>query len=186
MTLEAEVVPTNAPSRPAPPVRHLPITPEIHPDPPVGPEPSPDPNPAIDPLAGKIQGFDFGDFGDCDWEVETVLVAEHMPHFTECSNVLDRDAERACTEGQMIRMIQACAKSPPILREAGIGGVVYLQFNVNEYGNIQDETILKSAHPKLDKAALEALQCIPRLEPGTQQGRPVRVTYTIPVRFTIR
>jgi TonB family protein len=58
----------------------------------------------------------------------------------------------------MIRMIQACAKfPPPILREAGIGGVVYLHFNVNEYGNIQDETILKSAHPKLDKAALEAL-----------------------------
>ena len=39
------------------------------------------------------------------------------------------------------------------LREAGIGGVVYLQFNVNEFGTIQDETVLKSAHPKLDKAA---------------------------------
>ena len=64
--------------------------------------------------------------------------------------------------------------------------MVYLQFNINEYGNIQDETILKSAHPKLDKVALEALRCIPRLEPGTQQGRSVRVTYTIPVRFTIR
>ena len=75
---------------------------------------------------------------------------------------------------------------PPSLREAGIGGVVYLQFNINEFGTIQDETVLKSAHPKLDKAALEALQCIPRMEPRTQQGRPVRVTYTIPVRFTIR
>jgi hypothetical protein len=114
LTLEAEVVPPNAPSRPAPPVRNLPITPEIHPDPPVGPEPSPDP--AIDPLAGKIQDFDFGDFGDSeygDWEVETVLVAEHMPHFTECYIVLDRDAEHACTEGQIIRMIQACTKFPP-------------------------------------------------------------------------
>ncbi len=189
LALEAEEVPPNAPSKPAPPVRNLLITPEIHPDPPVGPEPSPDPDPTIDPLAGKIQGFDFGDFGDGDdgdWKVETVLVAEHMPHFSECSNVLNRDEERACTEGQMIRMIQACAKFPPILREAGIGGVVYLQFNVNEFGAIQDETVLKSAHPKLDKAALDALQCIPRLEPGTQQGRAVRVTYTIPVRFTIR
>jgi TonB family protein len=43
---------------------------------------------------------------------------------------------------------------PPSLREAGIGGVVYLQFNINEFGTIQDETVLKSAHPKLDKAAL--------------------------------
>ena len=78
LALEAEVVPPNAPSKPAPPVRKLLITPEIHPDPPAGPEPSPDPDPTIDPLAGKIQGFDFGDFGDgddSDWEVETVLVA---------------------------------------------------------------------------------------------------------------
>ena len=66
LALEAEVVPPNAPSKPAPPVRNLLITPEIHPDPPVGPEPSPDPDPTIDPLAGKIQGFDFGDFGDGD------------------------------------------------------------------------------------------------------------------------
>ena len=64
--------------------------------------------------------------------------------------------------------------------------MVYLKFNVNEFGTILDEIALKSAHPKLDKAALEALQCIPRMEPRTQQGRPVRVTYTIPVRFTIR
>ena len=43
LALEAEVIPPNAPSKPAPPVRNLLITPEIHPDPPVGPEPSPDP-----------------------------------------------------------------------------------------------------------------------------------------------
>ena len=173
LALEAEVVPSNARSKPTTPVRKLLITPEIHSDPAVGPEPSPDPDPAIDQLAGKIHGFDFGDFGDRDngdWEVETVLVAEHMPHFSECSNVLNRDEERACTEGQIIRMIQACAKFLHILPEASIGGLVYLQFNVNEFGTIQNETVLKSAHPKLDKAALEALQCIPRLESGTQEG----------------
>jgi hypothetical protein len=87
LTLEAEVVPPSAPSRPAPPVRNLPITPEIHPDPPVGPEPSPDPDPAIDPLAGKIQGFDFGDFEMAIgrwkpfWWPSTCLISLNAPTF---------------------------------------------------------------------------------------------------------
>ena len=188
ITLEPEVVPPSAPSKPKPPARPLNIAPDIHPDPPVGLEPLPDPDPGFDPLAGKLHGFDFDEFGegDGDEEIETVLIAEHMPHFEGCSNVLDRAAERACTEGEMIRRIQSCAKFPPILRETGVSGVVYLQFNINEFGEVQDETVLKPAHPKLNEAALRALHCIPRMVPGTQQGRPVRVTYTIPVRFTVR
>ena len=189
LSLEPEVIPASTASKPKPPVRNLHIAPEVHPDPPTGPEPAPDPNPNADPLDGKLHGFDFGDGDDGDdgdWEVETVLVAEHMPHFETCANVLNRDEERACTEAQMIRLIQSCAKFPPLLKEMRIGGVVYLQFNINEFGEVQDEQILKPAHPKLNEAALSALHCIPRMEPGTQQGRPVRVTYTIPVRFTVR
>lgn len=187
LALEPEVVPPSAPSKPKPPLRPLNVAPIIHPNPPAGPEPSPDPDPAVDPLAGKLHAFDFEDFGAGDEsEVETVLIAEHMPHFEDCSNVVDRAAERSCTESQMIRIIQSCAKFPPILRETGIGGVVYLQFNINEFGEVQDQTILKPAHPKLNQAALNALECIPEMVPGTQQGRPVRVTYTIPVRFTVR
>ncbi len=186
-SLEAELVPVHLPSRPAPPARPLNIAPQIHPDP-TPPEPQPEPISDADPLLGKLQSFDFGDFGDGEaWvDIETVMIAEHMPHFDVCTNVIDRAAERTCTEQQLISLIQSCAKFPPMLRESGIGGVVFLQFNVNEFGHIQDAKILKDAHPKLNQAALDALDCIPPLVPGTQQGKPVRVTYTMPVRFTVR
>tara|TARA_X000000950_G_scaffold171586_1_gene209097 strand:+ start:2395 stop:2856 length:462 start_codon:yes stop_codon:yes gene_type:complete len=47
LTLEAEVVPPNAPSKPVPPVRNLLITPEIHPDPPLVPNRRPTPTPPL-------------------------------------------------------------------------------------------------------------------------------------------
>ncbi|MFZ9054805.1 MAG: energy transducer TonB [Flavobacteriales bacterium] len=187
LLLEPELVPAHTVSKPAPPQRPLNIVPIITPDPPK-PDPNPVNIPAKDPLLGKLHTFNFDEFGsgDGDEEIETVLVAEHMPHFRECTNVLDRDAERSCTEQSLISLIQSCAKFPPMLRESGIGGVVFVQFNVDEFGKIRDAQVLKEAHPKLNRAALQALDCIPQMEPGTQQGRPVRVTYTIPVRFTIR
>lgn len=186
--LESEVAPSHTPPKPSPPPRLWNMSPNIHPDPPKStPMPPAHPNP--DPLLGKLHAFDgsdWGDGGDEEDDVETLLVAEHMPHFSDCTNVLDRDAEQICTEQTLISLIQDCAKFPAVLREAGVGGVVYLQFIVNEFGVIQDAQTLKSAHPKLDRAAMEALNCIPRMEPGTQQGRPVRVSYTLPVRFTVR
>ena len=187
LMLEPELVPAHIISKPAPPQRPLNIDPIITPEPPK-PDPSPVSFPEKDPLLGKLHAFDIDEFGsgDGEEEIETVLVAEHMPHFRDCTDVLDRDAERNCTEQSMISMIQSCAKFPPMLREAGIGGVVFVQFNVDEFGHIRDAQVLKEAHPKLNRAALQALDCIPQMEPGTQQGRPVRVTYTIPVRFTVR
>jgi len=187
LMLEPELVPAHIISKPAPPQRPLNIDPIITPESPK-PDPSPVSFPEKDPLLGKLHAFDIDEFGsgDGEEEIETVLVAEHMPHFRDCTDVLDRDAERNCTEQSMISMIQSCAKFPPMLREAGIGGVVFVQFNVDEFGGIRDAQVLKEAHPKLNRAALQALDCIPQMEPGTQQGRPVRVTYTIPVRFTVR
>lgn len=180
--LQEELVPTHAVAKPTPPVQIPLLAPIVHPDP-----THPDPVPSKDPLLGKIQVIDFDSF----WEeepdlIETVLIAEHMPHFESCSNILDRSSEKACTESQLIGLIQTCAKFPPVLRESKIGGVVFVQFNVDEFGAITDPKILKGSHPQLNQAALDALSCIPNMVPGSQQGRPVRVTYTIPVRFTIR
>lgn len=182
--LEEELVPTHVLAKPRPPVQNRILVPVIHPDP--SPSVS-DPAPRKDPLLGKIQEIDFDSF----WEeepdpIETVFIAEHMPHFEDCSNLLDRASERTCTESRLIGLIQSCAKFPPLLKEARIGGVVFVQFNVDEFGRVTDSTVLKGSHPQLDQAALDALSCIPPMVPGSQQGQPVRVTYTIPVRFTIR
>tara|TARA_B110000285_G_C15123045_1_gene618434 strand:- start:997 stop:1695 length:699 start_codon:yes stop_codon:yes gene_type:complete len=187
--LDVEIAPVSVPSKPVPPPR-----PFVHPfivDEPIEPTISlPAPNPDLDPLLGRLH--DFSDYGDHngnetdDWDIETVMIAEHMPRFNSCTNVLDSQQERMCTESEMIRIIQSCAKFPRRLVDAGAGGVVFIQFNVNEYGDIEEASILKSAHPALDKSALDALDCVPQMIAGTQQGKPVRVTYTIPVRFTVR
>jgi len=183
--LEAELIPVHSPGKPLPPIRAIGVAPEIKAEPIPEPVPAPIIDPNFDPLEGKLFKLGFVDEGGDD-EIETLLIAEHMPHFDDCQNVLNRGAERICSEAKMISLIQRCATFPKHLKEAGVGGVVYIEFNVNEHGDIMDQRVLKSAHPSLDKSALNALDCIPKMTPGTQQGRPVRVTYTIPVRFTIR
>ncbi|MDB0059493.1 energy transducer TonB [bacterium] len=187
--LEIEMAPVSVPSKPVPPPRPL-IHPRIVTEPivpnPTAPLPDPNPDIQLGPL------HDFSSYGDGngdgteEFEIETVLLAEHMPRFASCTNVLNQDQERFCTESEMIRLIQSCAVFPRRLVDARVGGVVFLQFNVDEFGDVSSPSVLKSAHPDLDQAALEALNCLPQMIAGTQHGKPVRVTYTIPVRFTVR
>lgn len=106
--LEAEMVPVHLPAKPIPPVRAIGIAPEINPEPPPKPAPQPITDPHFDPLEGQLFELGFVDEGG-EEEIETLLIAEHMPHFNGCENVLDRSLERACTEAEMIAIIQRCA-----------------------------------------------------------------------------
>lgn len=187
--LEQEVVPPSVVSRPMPPLLAR-IAPIIVPDP--GPEPTPDPDffkePDLDPGFGDWVNADL--FGDgenlTDDEIETVLVAEHMPHFADCANVLNPEEERMCTELRMIQIIQGHSAYPRHLLEAGIHGVAHVQFIIDEHGSVLSPECVHSSHSAFGKAAVSAMEALPRMVPASQQGKPVRVMYTIPVRFRTR
>ena len=75
---------------------------------------------------------------------------------------------------------------PEEAKEKKIQGRVTLQFTVETDGSVTDVTVLKSAHPSLDKEAVRVVSSSPKWKPGTQKGNPVRVTYTFPVIFGLQ
>ncbi|WP_072546159.1 M56 family metallopeptidase [Mediterranea massiliensis] len=74
---------------------------------------------------------------------------------------------------------------PEAAIKAGVQGRVTLQFIVDKDGSIDDVKILRSVNPDLDAEAIRVIKMMPRWEPGTHKGKPVRVKYTVPVMFRI-
>jgi TonB family C-terminal domain len=74
---------------------------------------------------------------------------------------------------------------PSFARETGIEGRIVVQFVVDEEGNVQNPTILKSVHELLNEAALEAIKK-QKFEPGRQRGRPVKVRMERTIVFQLR
>jgi TonB family protein len=64
-----------------------------------------------------------------------------------------------------------------------ISGKVICQFVVEKDGSISDISIIRSLDPAYDKEAIRILKLLPKFIPGKQNGRVVRVYYTIPVTF---
>lgn len=74
---------------------------------------------------------------------------------------------------------------PPLALQAGVEGTVYVQFIVDETGRVIDPVVVRSPNDLLARAAVEAvLTC--EFRPGQQRGRPVRVRFTMPVKFQLR
>lgn len=76
-------------------------------------------------------------------------------------------------------------KYPKAAQENGIQGTVVVCFEVLEDGSVGEVKIMHSVDALLDKEAIRVVKSLPRFTPGTQDGKPVKVLYTIPVRFRL-
>ncbi len=81
--------------------------------------------------------------------------------------------------------IQTTVKYPALAMENSISGTVYVSFVVNRRGEVSNITILRLVDPSLDEAVINALKNAPKWEPGKQRGKPVNVSFSIPVKFIL-
>jgi protein TonB len=66
-----------------------------------------------------------------------------------------------------------------------IQGKVYVTFVVEKDGSLTDMKIMKSVSADIDAEAIRVLNSSPQWNPGSQNGRPVRVQFTVPIDFTL-
>lgn len=74
---------------------------------------------------------------------------------------------------------------PKVARESGIQGTVYVTFVVEKDGTIGQEKILRGVHPALDEETLRVIRSMPRWSPGLLDGKPVKVQFNMPLKFTL-
>jgi protein TonB len=77
-------------------------------------------------------------------------------------------------------------KYPVMAKESGIQGKVYVTFVVERDGSITDVKVLRGIGGGCDEEAVRVVAAMPRWKPGKQRGKPVRVQYNLPVRFTLQ
>lgn len=67
----------------------------------------------------------------------------------------------------------------------GIQGRVIVSFVVEKDGSLSDVHIARGVADDIDREALRVIQASPHWRPGIQNGKLVRVAYTVPIAFTL-
>ncbi len=81
--------------------------------------------------------------------------------------------------------LQKKIKYPEMARRAGIEGRVYVQFIVNEQGQVENPVVVRGIGGGADEEAVRAVSQA-KFKPGMQRGRPVRVQYSLPIIFQLQ
>ena len=81
--------------------------------------------------------------------------------------------------------LQSKIRYPEMARRAGIEGRVYIQFIVNEQGEVVDQQVIRGIGGGADEEALRVVSEA-KFTPGMQRGRPVKVQYSLPIFFRLQ
>ena len=100
-------------------------------------------------------------------------VVEHMPEFP------------GGAEG-MMKFLTSTVKYPAVSQKNGVQGRVVVKFVVEKDGSVSSARVVKSVNEELDAEALRVVNAMPAWTPGKQNGRIVRVYYTIPIVFRLQ
>lgn len=88
-------------------------------------------------------------------------------------------------KGDIKQYINAHLQYPDSARKEGIQGRVVVQFIINENGSVSDAKVVRGIGYGCDQEALRIISTMPYWQPGMQNGKAVKVTYSIAVPFIL-
>lgn len=118
------------------------------------------------------------------------MIVEEMPVERESEAIFTFAEEMPVYPGGEAAFQEYLKKNlvyPKVEQDAGKQGTVYLYFVVQKDGAITDVKALKevAGAPGFTKEAIRVIKSMPPWTPGKMNGRPVAVSMTIPVRFSM-
>ena len=111
-------------------------------------------------------------------------VIEDVPIFPGCEKV-KKSEQRACFQEQINKHIRNNFRYPEIAQEMGIQGRVYVNFIISKDGSITNIR-MRGPDKNLEKEAERIISKLPKMTPGKQRGRAVRVPFSIPIVFRLQ
>jgi TonB family protein len=100
-------------------------------------------------------------------------------------NTVEEMPEFVGGQAEMYGYLGKTIKYPRAAERASVSGKVFLKFVVEADGSIGEVNLLKGIGFGCDEEAARVIKNMPRWKPGKQNGKNVRVYYTMPIVYTI-
>lgn len=89
-------------------------------------------------------------------------------------------------EAALLKFVSDNLVYPSIAQDQDLQGTVVLRFRVEKDGSIGQIVVKTSLSKECDQAAAQVVSKLKRFTPARQQGHPVPVWFTLPIRFRIQ
>lgn len=117
---------------------------------------------------------------------EMVVVGYESAEADNVFDVVEQMPEFPGGTTELMKYLSQNLKYPKEAEAANEQGRVIVTFIVEPDGTPTSARVVQSVSPLLDAEALRVVQTMPKWTPGMQNGKTVRVNYTVPVSFKLQ
>lgn len=112
-------------------------------------------------------------------------VVDEVPLFPSCERIGSRDDQKACTSDKISSFFNKNFNSK-LADELHLTGRqrIMVVFKIGTDGNISSVKS-RASNPALEAEAIRVIKLLPKMLPGKQKGKPVVVSYSLPIMFQI-
>ncbi len=110
---------------------------------------------------------------------------EDVPVFPGCESMRTNDERKKCMS-QKINQFVNSRFDKNLGGQVGASGInrINVAFKIDKEGNIID-VLSRAPHPRLGQEAERVINALPKMKPGKQRGKPVAVSYYLPIVFQV-
>ena len=120
-----------------------------------------------------------------------IIVEDNKPHIItqpdeqKVFTVVEENPVFPGGETALYRYLAEALHYPEEAKELGIEGRIFVNFLIEKDGTVSKVNILRGIGCGCDEEAIRVVKAMPKWTPGKQRGIPVRVSYNLPIKFTL-
>ena len=135
--------------------------------------------------------FDYREVDTAAIKKDTVVYGKTFSYYLHgYKEQVFRDVEKMPTfpggEYELMNYLAEHIRYPEVAKKRGKQGRVFLNFIVEPDGSIDHVKVLRGVCLSIDAEAVRVVTEMPKWNPGIQKGKPVRVSFNLPIKFTLQ
>lgn len=110
---------------------------------------------------------------------------EDAPSNDSIYQIVDEMPQFPGGEAAMMKFVANNVKYPQEAKDKEIDGRVFVSFVVEKDGSVSNVKVLRGIGGGCDEEAVRVISAMPKWKPGIKDGKPVRVSYMMPINFKL-
>ncbi len=126
------------------------------------------------------------------WKTSTATIPDNpakasmKPDKDGVYQIVDEMPQYPGGEAAMMDYVAQNVVYPKEAQEKGISGRVFVGFIVEKDGSVSEVKVLRGIGGGCDEESIRVVKAMPKWKPGKQEGKPVRVSYLMPITFKLQ
>ncbi len=112
-------------------------------------------------------------------------LVESVPVFPGCESAKDNAERKECFQTKLLQFVGENFVYSETARQLKIHGRVIVQFVIEKNGQVSNVEVLRGVDPWLDDEAIRVISALPYIQPASQRGKDVRMSFVVPITLKL-